>query len=220
MLLDTLFSGLPVVTEERTLCDPLPDPHPDDLAAVALAVEKRKNEYLAGRHCARLGLARMGVHDFLLRAGPDRAPLWPPGIVGSITHTGAQEDGFCGVVLARTQELLSVGVDAELAAPLPGELWTMVLTPRERALAQVQPAPERGLLATLYFSAKESVYKALYPLERRFIDFQEVELEMSPSQNRFQARLRLSAVEERVVPGRFLHAPGLILTGVAVVESR
>jgi 4'-phosphopantetheinyl transferase EntD len=129
-----------------------------------------------GGYCAGLALARLGKWDHIVRAGADRAPVWPTGIVGSITHTGTRERGFCGVVVAPTLALLSVGLDAELAQPLAEDLWSLALTARERQLLDRQPPIRRGLLASLAFSAKESVYKALFPLWRRYVGFQEVEV--------------------------------------------
>lgn len=54
-------------------------------ALVARAVPKRRDEYAAGRNCARAALARLGVHDFALLAGSAREPIWPEGVIGSMT---------------------------------------------------------------------------------------------------------------------------------------
>jgi 4'-phosphopantetheinyl transferase EntD len=217
--LPTLFAGLPVVTEERALSAPVPHPPAEDREAVARAVEKRQTEYLVGRHCAREALRRVGVRDFVLRAGADRAPIWPTGIVGSITHTGTPADGFCGVAVARHEDLVAVGLDAELARPLALDLWPAVLTPRERHLLDRQAPESTGLVATLHFSAKESVYKALYPLHRRWIDFHEVELELDLPGRRFAASVQAASMTATRLTGRFLIGARLLVTGVAVAAS-
>jgi 4'-phosphopantetheinyl transferase EntD len=219
--LPTLLAGWPVVTEETTLPALLPRPEAADLEAAARMGEKRRTEYLAGRHCARAALARLGIEGHLLRAGAERAPIWPPGIVGSITHTGTTADGFCGVVVARSEDLAAVGLDAELDQPLPDELLPTVLTSRERDALLRRPPETRGQIATLTFSAKESVYKALSPLLGIFLEFEQVEVELDPDAGRFGAEVR--ALGGRPVPplsGRLLVTQGLLLTAVAVTASR
>ncbi len=219
LLLPTLFSDLPVVTRERELSAPVLDPHPEDVRAVARAATKRQQEYLAGRHCARAALEQLGIRDFVLRADADRAPVWPAGIVGSLTHTGNTAEGFCGVVVARTESLVSLGVDAELARPLPEKLWETVLTKGERQALDGMSENARGVVATLLFSAKESVYKALFPLHRRFLDFHEVEVRVELAERRFEAHVEAPPVTTRV-GGRFLLDARLVVTGVAISRAR
>jgi enterobactin synthetase component D / holo-[acyl-carrier protein] synthase len=215
-----LLSGLPVATEETALAGPF-FPSREDLAAVAGAAEKRRHEYLAGRLCARRALARLGIRDHILRAGADRAPIWPSGVTGSITHAGAAPDGFCGVAVARRDDLAAVGIDAELDRPLPDELIPIVLTPREQEALLRRPAPDRGRIAALTFSAKESVYKALAPLLDAFIDFQEAEirfdLDADLRAGRFAVDVRLPAPSTLPpVAGRMLRVSGLILTSATL----
>jgi enterobactin synthetase component D / holo-[acyl-carrier protein] synthase len=218
--LPTLLAGLPVVTEELTLPAALPAPDAADLAAVAGMADKRRIEYLAGRHCARLALARLGVRDHVLRAGADRAPVWPAGIVGSITHTGAAQDGFCGVAVARSHDLVALGIDAELDRPLPDELLQTVLTARERDALLRRPAESRGQIAALIFSAKESVYKALSPRLGIFIEFEQVDVDVDAEDGNFTAEVRLpGAPAMPPLSGRLLLTPGLLLTAVAIGPS-
>jgi 4'-phosphopantetheinyl transferase EntD len=217
--LPTLFAGLPVVTEERPLSAPVPHPEVEDREAVARAVEKRRTEYLVGRHCAREALRRVGVRDFVLRAGADRAPIWPTGIVGSITHTGTPTDGFCGVAVARNEDLIAVGLDAELATPLAVDLWPAVLTPRERHLLDRHAPETQALVATLHFSAKESVYKALYPLHPRWIGFHEVELDFDLAGQRFEASVQATSMAPTRLVGRFLVGVRVLVTGVAIAAA-
>jgi 4'-phosphopantetheinyl transferase EntD len=220
MLLERLFDGAPVVIEQLGLGDDIPAPHPDEAAQVARAVAKRRREFAAGRHLARRALARLGesgeFDDVVLLNGADRAPRWPAGVVGSITHTGAGDQGYCAVVLGRDSELQAVGIDAEEAEPLEPELWKFVLTADERAALEQEPAETRGLLAKVVFSAKECFYKAQFPLTRQFLGFQQVRITLIPALGQFVAERVDDGGEMSRCPGRYSIDGALVLTGIAV----
>src|SRR3569623_1114660 len=102
--LDALFpSGAPNNGETRRMADEPQPIHPDEAQQVAGAVAKRRVEFAAGRACARRALTRLGIRDFVLKNGAARAPRWPRGVVGSISHAGAIPGGRCGVVVGRAQ---------------------------------------------------------------------------------------------------------------------
>lgn len=146
-------------------------------ACIRNAVDKRVREFRAGRACARRALARLGVHDFALVAGPERDPIWPQGIVGSITHCA----GFVGVAVAPSESIRGLGVDAEPTEKLGDGLVPLVCTPGEREwLGRVGQDWAKAL-----FSAKEAVFKCLYPLTRTWLDFQDVSLTVDPLGGRF-----------------------------------
>lgn len=152
---------------------------------VAGAGAKRQREFAAGRRAAREALARLGIGDFPLLNDADRAPVWPAGIVGSITHC----KGLCAVAVASETLARSLGLDAEGAAPLSPRLVDRICTPAESdRLAGLPRTP--GLdWAKLTFSAKESVYKCYFPLARRVIGFRDVEINFGAGDGRFEARL-------------------------------
>lgn len=130
-------------------------------------------------------MTRLGHADFALKNGADGAPIWPDGLVGSITHTR----GYCGVVVARGADVRAVGVDAESAADLKPGLESRICTAGERAFLERRPAGSRGRWGKFLFSAKEAVYKCQYPLTGRYLGFQEVELEIDPDHDRFRVRI-------------------------------
>ena len=182
---------------------------------VAKAVEKRRWEFRAGRHCARRACVELGMPELAILSGPDRAPLWPVGAVGSITHTGAGKRAYAAAVVARSSDVRALGVDAELAAPLPAELEPRVLTPRELAFVASLDASARGLTAMLHFSAKEAFYKCQYPVTQRFLGFQEVEVEFELGRNRFCARLcQPHENDDFALSGQFAIDDELIVTGL------
>lgn len=131
--------------------------HPEEEAALRGAGPKRRREFRAGRACARRALARLGVSPGPLPAGADRAPLWPPGVVGSLSHTA----GLCVAAVGRRSELRGLGVDAERRGAVGAKLLARIAREAEREWMARAPAPPGLDWPTLLFSAKESVYKAL-----------------------------------------------------------
>lgn len=138
---------------------------PDHLAR---AVPKRRAEYLAGRVLARQLLAPLGFVDFTLARGEDRAPQWPAGIAGALSHNS--NTALCAV--HRESGLGGVGLDVEtlLSDERAEELWGAIVSPTEREALLREALPFNALL-TLAFSAKESLFKTLYPQVRCYFDF-------------------------------------------------
>jgi 4'-phosphopantetheinyl transferase EntD len=214
-----LFEPLPVLVESRPLPADAPDVHPGEAAEVATAVHRRRVEFATGRWCARRALARLGIHDFVLRSDPDRAPRWPAQVVGSITHTGDVPGGTCAVAVARAADVLALGLDAETGAGLSEDLWPGLLTPAEARWLGGLPAPRRPRLARLAFSAKECFYKAQFPLTRRRLEFGDVEVTVDEGSATFAVRvLGVGAGDPRLrdCRGRYRDDADLVLTGLAV----
>jgi 4'-phosphopantetheinyl transferase EntD len=176
-----------VVTCESPLCARQEEIHPEEAVAMAGWVEKRRLEFATARQCARRALAEFGITGFPLLPGQDRAPIWPPGLVGTITHTDGCPGGYCGVAVADRGVTSGLGVDAEPRLPLLAELWSQVLDAAEQH--QAGAAEEPGIQARLVFSAKETTYKALYPTRKRFLEFSDVHIEVRPAEGVFLATL-------------------------------
>ncbi|MDJ0865453.1 MAG: 4'-phosphopantetheinyl transferase superfamily protein [Myxococcota bacterium] len=188
---------------------------PAERVLVAAAVRARRAEFAAGRRLARALLSGLGIDGFALLAGPDRAPRWPAGIVGSISHA----DGHCAAVVAPRSAAAGLGVDLETAEPLEPELWPSVCTPRERSTLRGLAPAERGRRAKLIFSAKEAAYKCLYPTTRVPLGFQDLETRFEAS-GRFAVRCGAAApalgVDLRALRGRFLWSGPFVFTGATL----
>jgi len=141
--------------------------------STAQARAGRALEFDTGRSLARTLLARLGARSLDVPAGADRAPVWPPGFVGSITHTR----GWVGVALAHAGACRALGIDAEVIDPHQDlhHIESTCLAPRELALWDPSACSRQAFLI-LCFSAKESLYKCLYPLVGRFFDFSDAEI--------------------------------------------
>ncbi|SCL14050.1 4'-phosphopantetheinyl transferase EntD (siderophore biosynthesis) [Micromonospora nigra] len=190
---------------------------PEEEALLANSVAKRRREFTTVRDCARRALQQLGLPPTPILPGERGAPGWPAGVVGSMTHC----DGYRGAVVARATQVATVGVDAEPHAPLPDGVLDAIALPAERArTATLVAAHPTVCWDRLLFSAKESVYKAWFPLTRRWLDFAEADITVDPAGS-FAARLLvpgpvLGGVPVGTFQGRFLVDRGLVLTAIAV----
>jgi 4'-phosphopantetheinyl transferase EntD len=164
--------------------------------------------------------------------GPRGAPNWPTGVVGSMTHC----DGYRAATVAREREIASLGIDAEPASPLPEGTFGMVaLGPEREHLAALTVARPGIAWDRLLFCAKESVYKAWFPLTGRWLGFEEAQVELnltdhpddpgnraeSGAEGTFTARLLVPgpSVDGRTVDrfsGRWLMHDGIVAAAVIV----
>ena len=191
--------------------------YPEEEAVVSGAVEKRRREYATTRTLARAALAALGIPPAPILSGERGAPVWPPGIVGSMTHCA----GYRAAAVAVDGEIHAIGIDAEEHGPLPGGVLDAVSDDAERReLARLAESAPGVHWDKLLFSAKESVYKAWFPLTRRWLDFTEARVTARPD-GTFTARLLVPGpivADQRItaLDGRWLARGGLILTAVTI----
>ncbi len=191
---------------------------PAEEAVVGRAVEKRRREFVTGRACARRALGLLGVEPGPVPAGARGEPLWPTGVVGSITHCS----GYRASAVGRESEILTIGIDAEPHEPLPQGLLADVARPEElEPLAELARAEPAIHWDRLLFSAKESVYKAWFPLAERWLGFEDAVLEIDPEGGTFAARLLVAGpvvagAELARLQGRWLVESGLVLSAIAI----
>ena len=159
---------------------------PGEYAAVSRAVAHRQKEFAAGRSAAREAMRRLGRPAVPVPADPDRSPRWPPGLVGSISHSRST----CIAIVALREHCRSVGVDVEPDRDLPRDLWDLICRPDELLRVAELPEAIRARWVTRVFCAKEAYYKWVYPQIRALLDFQDVAMDMAPTldDTRFVAR--------------------------------
>ena len=187
---------------------------PEELVAVARAIEHRKREHAIGRSCARRALGRLGYGPLPILSGPKREPLWPAGVVGSITHCR----GYSAAAVAKDSQLLAIGIDAEIHAPLPEGVFERISLPEERERLGTAPAGIHW--DRLLFSAKEATYKAYYPLARAWLGFDQAAITFDPDARTFEVRLLVEPVRARSLSlqrfhGRFAIHRDWVLTAIA-----
>ncbi len=175
------------------------------------ATSQRRREYSAGRVCARRALGYFGHEQAPLPRDADRVPIWPHGIVGSLSHC----TDLCVAAVARAQVFHGIGIDVECAGELGCDLNDMICTNDEMAFARVTPAPRASGWSKVIFSAKESVYKCLYPAHRIPFDFLDVRLSIDPERGTFRAKIVFEGSQvgpRQGISGRFHCTSSHILT--------
>ena len=188
---------------------------PEERAYIEPAVPKRRAEFATARALARRGLVALGLPPARLVPRSNRAPVWPAGVVGSISHTA----DYCAVVVDRHPPIRSVGLDVETLRIMGRDIIEHIATPRERAWLDGRGRVERNDLALLLFSAKEAYYKCQYLLTGTFLDFPDVEIEVGLERGCFEARLvrPLPGPSVRRIEGKFAFCAGKVLCGVELV---
>jgi 4'-phosphopantetheinyl transferase EntD len=129
---------------------------PQEEALVAEVSDKRRRDFTLGRACAHHALAALGCREAVVGMGEGGAPLWPAGVVGSITHT----KGYAAALVADARHFSGVGLDAERVGGVTENLWPRLFDIAERDHLLALDPINRHTMATLFFSAKEAFYKA------------------------------------------------------------
>ncbi|WP_392566638.1 4'-phosphopantetheinyl transferase superfamily protein [Utexia brackfieldae] len=136
------------------------------------AIPKRLVEFIAGRVLAKQLLLAQGCQQSVERGVSDNAPIWPAGFIGSISHS----KGIAASALLPTTTTKALGLDVEhwLSSALARQIQDHICTAQE--LAHFDPRMRLNQKVTLIFSAKEALYKMLYPQVRQFFGFSEARL--------------------------------------------
>ncbi len=193
---------------------------PEELQAIARATPARRHEFAMGRCCARQALALLGGPRATIPVGRFRDPVWPFGYVGSITHC----QGFCAAAVARTLPasgsgaILGIGLDSEQAASLPEELTGVVCSGEEctwLASRQSDGMP----WDRLFFCAKKSAYKCLFPTKHRFLEFRDIGARFDPEHGSFDVALPSRYGSPSHLSGRYAIRDGMVLSATTWMEE-
>jgi 4'-phosphopantetheinyl transferase EntD len=141
----------------------------EEAASIASPVIAVRRASGAARIVARDLLARLGYARVAIPKGASGEPIWPAGLTGSIAH----DDRIAVAAVGLQGDIRAVGIDVEPAEPLPPEMLELIATPQE--LREISDDPLQG---RLLFAAKEAVYKAVYPLDRVFLEFRDIEADL------------------------------------------
>ena len=188
--------------------------------SIRMSAPSRQAEFLAGRVCAQAILQTHGLGANVVGIGAHRQPLWPAGVVGSITHAHQ----YAAAVACAGAGLLGIGIDIEsiVGAEAREALATIVVSEREIAcLHQAGGTLDVATLLTLVFSAKESFFKAAFEQVGRYIEFDALELfhvDLAARMLHFRCAHTLSAhlPRGRVCEARFVFLEDAVLTVVAL----
>jgi 4'-phosphopantetheinyl transferase EntD len=168
LLPDTVAVAVAPTHDAASLC-------PDEATLVASAGPQRRREFAAGRACAHAALRALGRDGEPIGRGGGGEPLWPAGVVGSISHAG----GLAAAAAALVGDASAIGLDIEsLDPPLspPDERFVLAGAAASTLGGDDHPlAPYRSKIA---FSAKETVFKCLYPHTGWLLEFGDVDLSL------------------------------------------
>jgi 4'-phosphopantetheinyl transferase EntD len=206
MSVKSLFSDDVAAAVERIVTENERELRPEERAAIVGAVPARLAEFATGRVAARRALRSLGHDPVALPVGPDRAPIWPVGIAGSITHAD-------GIAVAVARWGRPIGIDIEEDTPLALDLWPVICDQSE--LDRLPPS-DRGRMVRHVFAAKEALFKAQEDGQRAMFGFDAVSVTLADGG--FAAKFCRDAGAFRdgqVVHGRQVSGNGLILAGVA-----
>lgn len=189
--------------------------HSQERALVESAVASRQRDFSTGRVLARRLIEARGRPAEPLLRDPDRVPIWPTGIVGSISHT----KGLAVAAIAESEMFQGIGIDVEPDEAVGEGVERIVCREVERPWLDLEGPKERGRRCKIVFSIKEAVYKAFYPRVRVFWNFHDVEVDIDLVGESFQARLPESAGRASI-PGRIVRRGGWILSAVQIENER
>jgi 4'-phosphopantetheinyl transferase EntD len=194
---------------------------PEEETALVGAVDKRRREFASARGCARKALAGIGYDPHPIGSGERGEPIWPAGVVGSITHC----DGYRACAVARSDEIVTIGIDGEPHVALPDRLLTRIARPEELpALRRLRAEQPRIHWDRLLFSAKESVYKAWFPLAERWLGVEDAVVEFNLPRRSFRAKLLvpgpvLGGGTLQEFSGRWVVGEGIVATAIAMDKN-
>ena len=172
---------------------------------------RREAEFRAGRACAREALAQFGFRNWALLPAPTREPIWPQGVVGSITHA----DGYCAAAVARSRDCAGLGIDVEAIGRINDSVAPLICSAEELTLFDEGVSGSRRVLLALLFSAKESVFKAVFPGARVVFEPADVEIAFDWDTGAFRAQAPAQLALDSVcaqIDGRFAIAGAHVIT--------
>src|SRR3982074_2824172 len=176
--------------------------------ALRYATQKRQREFLAGRWCAEQARQGLGAGSTHVAMAEDRAPIWPDGVGGSITHTG----DFAAAAVAWAADIAGLGIDSEqIIDPAAAREIADVCMVDEGALFKPDDGRSFCEFCTFVFSAKEAVFKCLFPLTRKFLEFSDVRITSFDWNRKYFA---WTTASDHGGMGRLSHADGVVHTSV------
>jgi len=188
---------------------------PEEEKIIAHAAATRKKEFRSGRYCARKALEKLGITNTPILFESNRAPIWPDGFSGSISHTKE----LCIGIACKKEHSPSLGVDIENLGRVKEKLWKAILRNNEQDYLLSLPKAEREDIASLIFSIKECFYKYQYPLTQKWLGFLDAEVEISLDKNTFHIKLLSDQLDplklEQSFNGKFAFIKGLVVSGMA-----
>lgn len=176
---------------------------------------KRKAEYLAGRICAKKALNQLDISTIPI-SQPDRSPLWPENISGSITHS----HHIAASAVVNIQDWLTIGLDIEqlMSEERSTKLSSHIVDEQELSIMK----DDIAVFITLAFSIKESLFKALFPITKKYFYFHDAEIVEWSCSGKITLRLLIDLSNDwkkgTIIKGMYCLKEGYIWTMVGISQ--
>ena len=186
--------------------------------AESFGSQKRRSEFTMGRICAHEALSRFGLEsEPILRNPETREPCWPDSVWGSITHSA----GFAAVAVGLKNEIKGVGIDMEnLSRSVDFNIRRQVCVDSELKWLESLPAKQANRALLIIFSAKESIFKCLYPATKTYLTFKDAAVTINETENNFSFIIYKSCpgIIQQGFPhhGRYSEIDKMLLTSIYI----
>ena len=185
------------------------------------ASSQRRQEFVAGRYCVFNAARAIGLELETLPISAERGPVWPAGVIGSISHSKKLAIGCIGEV----GQFRSIGIDTEEVfsnQTIKDIMEAIALDSEIAFITKEIPTRAKALAFTIVFSAKEALFKAIHPLCKQFIDFQEVKMTSLSLESKTFTLEVCEKIElghlPRVFQGFFFHEGNNLITVLPVTH--
>ena len=186
--------------------------------AESFGSQKRCAEFTMGRIYAHSALSRFGLEsEPILRNPETREPCWPDSVWGSITHSA----GFAAVAVGLKKEIKGVGIDLEsFSRSVDFKIRRHVCVDSELEWLESLPTKQANRALRIIFSAKESIFKCLYPRTKTYFSFKDAEVSVNDNENKFSFKI-LKSFPSKIQQdfpqhGRYSEMHKMLLTSVYI----
>lgn len=132
---------------------------------------RRLEEFSKGRYCAHQCLEVLNKQQAVGKR-PDGSPIWPEGIIGSISHS----QNLAGAMLSNKRTHASLGMDIEQIGRITPDLWPVLFGTYELKLIGDQPLELQNRFSTILYSLKEAFYKMQYPITKEGMESKDLQI--------------------------------------------
>ena len=180
--------------------------------------QKRRAEFTMGRIYAHWALSRFGLEsEPILRNHETREPCWPDSVRGSITHSA----GFAAVAVGFKKEIKGVGIDLESYSRLVDfKIRRHVCVDSELEWLESLPNKQANRALRIIFSAKESIFKCIYPGTKTYLSFKDAAVSVNETEKNFSFIIFKSfpGIIQHGLPhhGRYSEMDKMLLTSVYI----
>ena len=190
----------------------------ENAIAESFGSQKRRNEFILGRLCAHRALSRFGLESVpILRNSETREPCWPNSVCGSISHSA----GFAAVAVGLKKEINGIGIDLEsFSSSLDIKISRHVCVESELEWLESLSTKQARRALHIIFSAKESIFKCLYPRIKTYFSFKDAEVSVNDDENKFSFKILKSfpckIQQDFPQHGRYAEINKMLLTAVYI----